>query len=340
MPSIVPALILAPHGFTQPTGAFAKHLVRGSDRFKITAVVDPSYAEEDAGRLLDGKRRGIPITHSIDEAIDLSRTPPEYCIIGLQSEETLSPPLLKSLTHALDEGLALVHAIPDFSSHAQDLLEQAKEKHLDIIDLYTDINESAVTASAGSAPQHHRKIAIIGTHQGIGTSAVTRLVKRVLTRQKIETCAFYTNASGWLHGLSAGINQQSYTTPKDALNALQALIDNPKHHAADALLIDMEMNTGECLLDEAPTRDEHFPDYVILHHTPTLADDLLMRRAKELIRHNMLFAITLNTEKLDADEIAQYKQDYSQQFSVPVIAPFNGELKDIAEQLVKAIKSK
>ncbi len=68
-----PAIVLANRMFKTPNGKVAHGLIRGSDRFQVTAVVDPDCAGEDAGEALDGQRRGIPIVASLEEALSISR---------------------------------------------------------------------------------------------------------------------------------------------------------------------------------------------------------------------------------------------------------------------------
>jgi hypothetical protein len=62
----------------------AHGLIRGSDRFKVKAVVDPVFARRDAGEVMDGKKRGITVYGSIDEA--LKKSPgSEICYRGNSS---------------------------------------------------------------------------------------------------------------------------------------------------------------------------------------------------------------------------------------------------------------
>ena len=58
---IMPAdAIVLSHGvYRQTYGKVAHGLVRGSDRFRVLVVVDPEAAGEDAGELLDGRRRRL-----------------------------------------------------------------------------------------------------------------------------------------------------------------------------------------------------------------------------------------------------------------------------------------
>ena len=86
----VPALVLAPGALMSPAARVAHAVIRGGERFRITAVVDPDCEGEDAGTLIDHKHRGVPVVASIDEAIDEAPATPEYCIIGMETDDIVN----------------------------------------------------------------------------------------------------------------------------------------------------------------------------------------------------------------------------------------------------------
>ena len=61
------AIVICDGSYGTVNGKTAHGLVRGTDRYRILAVVDPPTAGRDAGEVLDGISRGIPIYTSIDE---------------------------------------------------------------------------------------------------------------------------------------------------------------------------------------------------------------------------------------------------------------------------------
>ena len=62
------AIILANGLLRDPHAKSTHALVRGPSRYRVAGVVDASCAGADAGELLDGRRRGIPVFSDIDEA--------------------------------------------------------------------------------------------------------------------------------------------------------------------------------------------------------------------------------------------------------------------------------
>ena len=60
-----PALILAPGQFNARRAKTAFGLIRGTSRYEILGVIDPDQVGLDAGVVVDGTPRGIPIFASL-----------------------------------------------------------------------------------------------------------------------------------------------------------------------------------------------------------------------------------------------------------------------------------
>ena len=65
------AVILANGLFRTPFAKTAHGLVRGPCRYRIVGIIDNGCAGEDAGELLDGRRRDIPIFESVTKNLEM-----------------------------------------------------------------------------------------------------------------------------------------------------------------------------------------------------------------------------------------------------------------------------
>ena len=76
--------IVLTNGILQTSDAKTAHgLIRGTERFDICGIIDgPATAGQDAGELLDGQHRNIPIFASLENAL-LSLDAVDYLIIGI-----------------------------------------------------------------------------------------------------------------------------------------------------------------------------------------------------------------------------------------------------------------
>ena len=69
---ILPKAIVLSNGLLTHSDAKTAHgLIRGSERFDVVAVIDHLSAGQDAGEVLDGKHRNIPVYASVAEALKL-----------------------------------------------------------------------------------------------------------------------------------------------------------------------------------------------------------------------------------------------------------------------------
>ncbi len=78
------ALVYCEREYLNANGKTAHGLVRYTTRYQIVGVVDSTAPEGDAGEALDGKKRGIPLFHDLEEASE--KTKPDTFIIGAVSE--------------------------------------------------------------------------------------------------------------------------------------------------------------------------------------------------------------------------------------------------------------
>ena len=90
------AVILS-HGLLGTPFAKTTHgLVRGPSRYQILGVVDPESAGHDAGELLDGRHRGIPVFGSLSALIETAREAPDVCVVGVATVGGVLPPEIRS----------------------------------------------------------------------------------------------------------------------------------------------------------------------------------------------------------------------------------------------------
>ena len=62
------AIVYCEGAFNTPNGKTAHGLVRYTRRYLVKAIIDSRYAGKDAGEILDGKKKNIPIIASLEEA--------------------------------------------------------------------------------------------------------------------------------------------------------------------------------------------------------------------------------------------------------------------------------
>lgn len=77
------AVILSEKVFGTTYGKTANGLIRYGTRFRPVAVIDSKLAGKDAGEVLEGKKKGIPIVSTLSEALPLN---PKVMVVGIASD--------------------------------------------------------------------------------------------------------------------------------------------------------------------------------------------------------------------------------------------------------------
>ena len=101
------ALVLTGGRFATSDAKTAHGLVRGSERFRIAGVVDAESAGKDAGEVLDGKTRGIPVFATLPDAFARLEEKPRWGIVGIATAGRTDPGMAARLASRGDRAGAL-----------------------------------------------------------------------------------------------------------------------------------------------------------------------------------------------------------------------------------------
>src|ERR1051325_5370338 len=77
------AIIYCEGAFGTSTGKTANGLVHHTARYQVLGVIDNKLAGQDAGVVLDGVSKNIPIFANIETALAKLPVKPRYLVIGL-----------------------------------------------------------------------------------------------------------------------------------------------------------------------------------------------------------------------------------------------------------------
>jgi uncharacterized NAD-dependent epimerase/dehydratase family protein len=336
------AIVLANDMFQRPNGKTAHGLVRYSSRFKIAAVVDRKCAGRDAGEVLDGKNRNIPIFDSINTAVralKASSLKCKYCIVGIATPGGRLPPVLKKeVLAAISSGLNVVNGLHQFLADDPQIAAAAKAKKVRLIDIRKPAEKPHFwngTIFKVKAP----RLAILGTDCAIGKRTTAIFLLDALKKGGVNAAMIYTGQTGWMQGIKHGVIFDAI--PND-------FISGEVEHAVclcdadlkpDVILIEgqsaLRNPSGPCgseFLESAQAKG------VILHHSPgrkyfhgseefnceipSVEDEIkliAMYGAKVL-------AVTLNESHIVEEKLLQYRDELKKKTGLPVLLPLRGEL--------------
>ena len=100
------AIVYCQGAYNTPNGKTAHGLVRRTTRYRILSVIDSTYAGQDAGQIIDGVEKNIPVFSDLKTALDGCSEPATHFVIGLAPDGgRLSADARKDVLQAISSGL-------------------------------------------------------------------------------------------------------------------------------------------------------------------------------------------------------------------------------------------
>lgn len=328
------AAILTLGLYQTPTAKTAHGLVRGPSRFRIVGVVDDLGAGGDAGILLDGRPRGIPVHASLAELLAHAR--PDYCIVGVATHGGVLPDEFRVvLRDVLARGIGVVNGLHELLARDSELAELARASGAEIIDIRAPRPRADLHFWTGAvlgvrAP----RIAVLGTDCALGKRTTCQALAAVCGEAGIRAEIVATGQTGWLQGIDHGFVLDA--TPNDFVSGEleHAIVSLDRELAPDLILLEgqsaLRNPSGPCgaelilsgracavMLQHAPAR-RFFDDLENLGlEIPPLSGEI------ELVRlyGSRVIAIALNHAGLSETALADARACIARETGLPVVAP-------------------
>ena len=328
----------------------AHGLIRGTDRFNIVGVIDSQNRGRDAGEVLDGKKRDIPVYASITEFAQNSSATAKYCIVGLATKGGVIPESLRTELHeALENGYGLINGLHEFITDIPELAELARKKGVDIIDVrkpkkFRDLHFWSGKIKEVKCP----KIAVLGTDCALGKRTTTRFLVDAMREAGYKAEMIYTGQTGWMQGakygfvfdstlndfISGEMEHAVYTCYQEARPDIifiegQSSLRNPSGPAGAEWICSADATA--VVLQHNPAR-KHYKD---MDHYPALVaqpeDEI------ELIKiyGAPTVALTINSAKMREEEARAYALQMQEKLKIPVVLP----LEDGVDSLVPVFEA-
>ncbi|MFQ6021832.1 MAG: DUF1611 domain-containing protein [Acidiferrobacterales bacterium] len=343
------AIVLANGNYQSIQGKTAHGLVRGTSRFRILAIVDPDCAGQDAGELLDGVRRDIPIVESISAALARRSDKPQYCVVGMASHGgRFTPEIRQLLLEAAQAGLSIVNGLHDYASDDSEIAATADAQGVAILDLRKPPPKHELHFWTGAIRNVRApRIAILGMDCAIGKRTTTRFVVDALNATNITAEMIYTGQTAWMQGARYGFVFDSVVNDYVCGELEHAIVSCDREVGPEVIIIEgqsaLRNPSGPCgaefllaggargvILQHAPGR-EFFEGYEDeCYRIPPVEDEI---RLISFYGARTL-AVALHDEGLTSEALARCQSELRQQLDIPVVRP----LEDGIETLVAVIR--
>ncbi len=347
------AIIITGGLFDKSNAKTAHGLIRVSNRFDIQAVIDERFSGQDAGTLLDGQHRGIPVFSSVKMFLQNSQESVQYCIVGIATKGGVIPQWLRTiLAEALEMGLGIINGLHEFVTEIPEFVAIAEQKKLTIRDIrkpqpFKDLHFWSGEIQEVKCP----KIAVLGTDCALGKRTTAMFLVAMMRRRGYRAEMIYTGQTGWLQGANYGFIFDA--TPNDFVSGEleHAIVCCFRERKPDIIFIEgqssLQNPSGPCGAEILISADVQG---AILQHHPNRkkfkglenyhADIPEPDREIALIEAYgyEVLALTLNTHHLSCEEAKNYFSKYKKQLQIPVVLPIEQGVEDLFELLKPLIR--
>jgi uncharacterized NAD-dependent epimerase/dehydratase family protein len=326
------AIILTNGLLAAPDAKTAHGLIRESRRYQIVGVVDGLHAGKDAGEILDGKYRKIPVFETVQEAMSVA---PSCCIVGVATIGGVFPGnLIELVKTAIQHKLSVVNGLHDLLSERSEMVKLAADNGVNLIDIRRPKKRSDLHFWSGKIFEMQTPvIAVIGTDCALGKRTTTGLVMNECIKAGIHAEMIYTGQTGWLQGGQYGfifdstlndfvsgelehaiLTCNEETKPDIILIEGQSALRNPSGPCGSEILV--SGNAKSVVLVHAPKR-------MYYDHDPVWGRIASVESEIALIHQfgSSVIAVALNTENCTDEEALVFQTSYESKLKIPVMLP-------------------
>jgi uncharacterized NAD-dependent epimerase/dehydratase family protein len=344
------ALLLTSGLLDSPNGKTAHGLIRSSERFEIVGVIDPPNAGKDAGEVLDGKHRNIPIFATLDEA--LKSTPPQYLIIGVAVAGGKIPTeMLAILKQAIEHKIHIINGLHEFLNDKPEFVTLAQTNGVTITDVRrakkaTEMQYWSGRIGAVTTP----RVAVLGMDCAVGKRTTCRFLVETCRKEGIKAEIISTGQTGWMQDGRYGfildstlndfvtgeletqiVNCHEEAKPDVIFLNGQSALRNPMGPCGAELLLSGQAKY--VVLQAIPGR-KHYEgtEDVFLMEIPSVASEIALIK----MYGSEVIAVTLNTTDLTPEEAREHQRKLRAELGIPVVLP----LEDGVGEIVEVVKKK
>ena len=346
--------IVLTDGLLMTSDAKTAHgLIRGTERFNIIGVVDSeATAGKDAGELLDGKHRGVPVFASMEAALGNIQAV-DTLIIGVATVGGILPAMMLSLVYdAVKKGISVVNGLHEYLNDKADLVEIASNTGAQLIDVRKPKQRADLHFWDGAIYNVTAPIvAVIGMDCAMGKRTTARMLKQACIAEGMKAEMIYTGQTGWLQGGQYGFIFDSTLNDFVSGELEHAIVSCWKETKPDILFLEgqsslrnpsgpcgLEMlisgNAKQVVLIFAPKR-KYFDNEKHWGEIPSVASEI------ELIEKlgSKVIAVAVNTENCTTEEAFAYQKEYAASLGLPVLLPIQEGVAPIVPVLKALMQS-
>ena len=342
------ALVLTNGILTHSDAKTAHGLIRGTERFTIVGVVDDaSTAGKDAGELLDGKHRDIPIYATLADALAAEQA--SYLIIGIATVGGVLPDsMIAIIQEAIQSGLSIVNGLHDYLQDRPEISVLAAKHQVNLIDVRRPKARKDLHFWTGDILHLETPIiAVMGMDCAMGKRTTARLICQACEDQNLKAEMIYTGQTGWLQGGKYGFIFDSTLNDFVCGELENVILTCAREENPDFILLEGQASlrnpSGPCgleflisgraksvILVFAPKR-KYFDNEEHWGEIPSVESEI------EIIEKlgSKVIALAMNTELCTEDEAFALQSQFEKSTGLPVLLP----IQEGVDKIIPILKS-
>jgi uncharacterized NAD-dependent epimerase/dehydratase family protein len=314
------AIVYCEKMFNTLNGKTAHGLVRFTGRYRVLSVIDSRHAGRDAGEVLDGKAKDIPIMATLDQALHKfagTNRPATHFVVGLAPDGGRLPATARqAVKDAIVCGLNVDCGLHDYLSEDAELVKLAERHGVAIRDIRKPAPIQALHFFNGKIETVKAlKIAVLGTDSAVGKRTTAWLMVTALQDMGLRTEMIGTGQTAWMQGAKHAIIMDSLVNDFVAGEIEHAVWTAWQDGQPEVIVIEGQ---GSLMNPAYPGGFEILaagrPDIIVLQHAPARKEydgfpgyriQPLARQIEviELLSGKPVVAVTINHENLPAEQI-------------------------------------
>jgi uncharacterized NAD-dependent epimerase/dehydratase family protein len=344
------AIVYCEANFGEQDGKTANGLVRHSERYEILAVLDSTKAGLDAGEVLGGDARGIPIFTDLDDALAHLGRPVDTFIFGVApTSGLLSAGERALMLDAMSRGMGLVNGLHEFLTEDPEFVAAALASGVAIHDVRKPKAKKDLHMFSGRiAEVDCPRIAVLGTDSAIGKRTTATILTKALNDRGIKAVLVGTGQTGLIQGAKYGIALDAIPCQYCSGEMENAVVEAWEGEHPDVIVIE-----GQGALSHPAYLSSTFilrgsqPQAVILQHAPgrgRLGDFAAVPMPTPASEINLLetfadtkvIGLTINHERLTDAEVSAAIIAYEDELGIPATDALTRSPDRLVEMVVQA----
>ena len=343
------AVVYCEQNFGGIDGKTANGLVRHSEKYEILSIIDSERSGQDAGTVLDGEPKGIPICRDLEDALRHSGQIPDYFIFGIApATGVLSPSERELVLKAINLGMNIVNGLHEFLNDDPEFSAACVRSNVVIRDIRKPRDKKDLRVFSGRISEVTcPRIAVLGTDCAIGKRTTATLLASAFESRGIKAVMIGTGQTGLIQGARYGVALDAVPSQFCAGELEATILEAFEQEDPDVIIIE-----GQGSLSHPAYSTSSFiirgscPDGVILQHAPGRAsrcdfENMVMPTPASEINLIQTFAgakvigLTLNHENMSDAEVSSAIIRYERELGIPV----TDALTRAPEELVNMVLS-